>query len=102
MTQIQLTPINANRGSDVNFSFNWKDEDGVNQSLVGWTISTMDVSTEISSLLTATITTAATGLVSVRIEWNNALLAGVPYVFRLVVISGAEDVSTNLFQVLYQ
>ena len=94
--------ILANRGSDVIFSFNWKDSAGANVDLTGWSITTMDVSAAISTLLTVTITTPATGLISGRIEWDDSLKADMVYLFRIKLTLGAEDRSTNLIEVVYQ
>ncbi len=99
---MRQSQILANRGSDVVFSFNWVDEDDVNVDLAGWSIDAMDVSAAIVSLLTVEITTPATGLISGRIEWSDALEAGVSYVFRIQLTFGSEDRSTSLIEVVYQ
>ena len=102
MTCSTLSPIVANRGSDIEFTFNWKNSDDTNADLSGWAIAAMDVSAGIVSLLTPTITTAATGLITVRIEWDDSLVVKKRYQFRLQITSGINSESTNLIRVVYQ
>jgi len=92
----------VNRGTDFVFSFVWRDTDGDPQSLAGWTLTAMDVSSAIASFLTITIIDAGAGTVRVRIEWDDTLQSGSPYYFRIQATAGAEDVSTNLQEVTYQ
>jgi hypothetical protein len=99
MTQTQIL---ANRGSDVEFTFNWKTTSNTNADLTGWSIAAMDVSTAISSYLTTTITTANVGLITTRLVWDDAFETGVSYTFRLQVTSGANSEATNLIEVVYQ
>jgi hypothetical protein len=99
---MRTSKLLANRGSDIDFSFTWVDADGDPVDLTGWSISTMDVSSAIASLLTSEITTPSVGLISGRIEWDDALQANVPYLFRIQLTSGIEDRATNLIEVVYQ
>jgi hypothetical protein len=97
------TPIPANRGSGVEFSFNWKNPDGTNANLTGWTVDFRDESAALTSLLAVEITTAATGLITCTIDWDEALAVGVEYVFRVwLTHATALPESTNLFVVSYE
>jgi hypothetical protein len=62
----------------------------------------MDVSTEIASFLTTTITTANVGLITTEIVWDDTFEVGTSYTFRLQVTSGANSEATNLIEVVYQ
>lgn len=88
-----------NRGSDLNFSFNWKDSAGANVNLTGYTISLRDVSASISPYLSVVITTPATGLITGRLEWNDTITSGRSHSFRIKITSGANDYTTNLIWV---
>lgn len=94
--------IVANRGSDIEFTFNWTTTAGENANLTGWAIGVMDVSAVIANFLTATITTAASGLITVRITWDDAFEVETEYYFRIQITSGADSESTNLIGVTYQ
>jgi len=85
-----------NRGSDLNFSFNWKDSAGANVNLTGYTVSLRDVSASILPYLTVELTTAASGLITGRLEWNDTLASGRNHYFRVKITSGANDYTTNL------
>jgi hypothetical protein len=101
-TAIDVERIPVNRGTDFVLAWNWKDINGDNANLTGYTIQTMDVTPAIADDLSVEITTPATGLITARIEWNNAFEAGVAYRFRVQVSSGGNDVGSNLLQVVYQ
>jgi hypothetical protein len=85
-----------NRGSDLVFQFNWKDSLGANANLTGYTLFLRDVSASIESYLTAEITTAASGLVSGRMEWNDSIEKGRLHHFRIGIRQGSNDYTTNL------
>jgi hypothetical protein len=62
----------------------------------------MDVTTGLEDYLTLEITDEANGVITGRIEWNDSLLAGTNYRFRVQVTLGTEDDATNLIEVTYQ
>jgi hypothetical protein len=101
-TAIDVERIPVNRGTDFVLSWNWKDINGDNANLTGYTIQTMDVTPAIADDLSAEITTPATGLITARIEWNDAFEAGVSYYFRVQISSGGNDTGSNLFRVVYR
>jgi hypothetical protein len=98
----QITRLQPNRGSDVNFSLVWKDSDNDPADLFGYTVQLLDVTPELADYLTVAITDEANGVITGRIEWDASLLAGVNYRFRVQVTLGTEDDATNLIEVTYQ
>jgi len=99
------TPQNTylvNKGTDLNFTFNWPDGAGGNADLTGYTVAAYDVDSAISSLLTVTLTTANVGLITVSLQWDETLSIGVEYKFRIKSTLSALDVSTNEFIVWYR
>lgn len=88
-----------NRGSDLVFQFNWKDSLGANVNLTGYTIFLRDVSESIEDYLTVEITTAASGLISGRVEWNDGISSGRIHHFRIGIRQGSNDFTTNLIWV---
>ena len=92
----------VNRGTDLNFSFNWPDGNGGNANLTGYTVSAMDVNPRLVPYLTVTLTDPPTGLISGRIEWNDSLPANGSVEFRIKITQGVNDTSTNLLKVVYQ
>jgi hypothetical protein len=97
-----ITRLQPNRGSDVDFSLVWKDSDNDPADLFGYTVQALDVTPELAAYLTVTITDAANGVITGRIEWDTSLLAGVNYQFRVQVTLGTDDDATNLIEVTYQ
>jgi hypothetical protein len=91
-----------NRGSDVPFRLVVPDSNNDPADLSGYTLQLMDVSPELAPYLTAAITDPPNGLVEGRIEWDDSLVAGVNYRFRIQVTLGTEDQSTPLIEVTYQ
>jgi hypothetical protein len=91
-----------NRGSDVPFRIVVPDANNDPAPLFGYTLQLLDVSPELAPYLTAAITDPANGLVEGRIEWDDSLVAGVNYRFRIQVTLGTEDQSTQLIEVTYQ
>lgn len=85
-----------NRGSDLVFQFNWKDGDGENVDLTGYTLFLRDVSASFIPYLTAGITTPEEGLISGRVEWDNSIEKGRVHHFRIGIRQGTNDYTTNL------
>lgn len=101
--QLRATTINANWGSGVSFTFNWKNPDGSNANLAGWTAGIIQASTALTTLVSATITTAATGLITCTIDWDTDLVANTEYTFKIQLTHATEQPeSTNTITVVYQ
>lgn len=86
----------VNKGTDLEISFNWKNEDGSNANLTGWTLFTRDVSDSIADLLSVEFSDITEGLILVKVEWANATREGRVHHFRVGIQNGAKDLTTNL------
>ncbi len=84
-----------NRGSDLEFTLNWPDGAGGNADLTGYTVDLFDVSANAVSFLTATLTTAATGLITVNFQWDDSIENGKTIYFRVRIVLGTLDQTTN-------
>jgi hypothetical protein len=94
--------IRANRGSDVDFQIAWKYDDGDAADLVGWDLALMDVSPELVSHLSATISDPANGIITGKIDWDDSLVTRKNYFFRIQLsFDGDDESSTQLIQVRY-
>lgn len=104
MSATQTVRINANRGSDIDFWFIWRDTSGDPVDLFDYTVSKMETTAAINSYVTLTISDPANGRIDGRIEWNDLLQSGVSYYIRIQVTDGddTEDQATNLIEVTYQ
>lgn len=92
----------VNRGTDLNFSFNWPDGAGGNADLTGFTVAAFDVNPRLAPYLTITLTDPLEGLITGRVEWNDSLPANGSADFRIRITQGSNDTSTNLLKVVYQ
>jgi hypothetical protein len=91
----------VNKGSDLEFSFNWPDGSGGNANLTGYTAVAFDVNALISANTTVTLTTPSTGLITVRIEWSDLIKTQSPLGFRVQISLGTVQKSTNELFVVY-
>ena len=91
----------VNRGTDLAFSFNWPNGAGGNANLTGFTVAGFEVTPAAAAYLTLTLTNPATGLITGRLEWNDALPGGRVVNFRVRISQGANDTATNPIWVEY-
>lgn len=101
-----------NRGSDLSFAFNWPDGAGGNADLTGYTVDivfpqatvtsalsttqTIDVTSPAPSTaleVSAALTTPSSGLITVTMQWNDALPLGNISSFRVRIT--APDTTTT-------
>jgi len=87
--------FNINKGSDLTFSFNWPDGAGGNADLTGYTVSIYDETANLIGNITAVLTTPNVGLITVTLEWVDAITVGVLESFSVKILLGSLDVTTN-------
>lgn len=92
----------VNRGSDLEFTFNWPDGAGGNADLTGYTVTSFEPDAALADQTTVTLTDPATGEITVRIEWLDEQKTGVNMPLRLQISSGEEQQSTNMMNVVYK
>ena len=92
----------VNRGSDFTFSINWPDGAGGNADLTGYTVGLIDVAAALAPYITATLTDAATGQITTRVEWSDTFRTGQTMRFRLQVAQDGNENSTNLLGVVFK
>jgi len=93
----------VNKGSDFSASFNWPNGSGGNADLTGYTVAIYDASTALTGFITATLTTANVGLITVAITWSETFTTGRDMSFRVKITSpGGVDTTTNELFVLIQ
>ena len=86
--------VELNRGSDWVFGSTLTDEFGVPINLTGYTISAFEPSPELAPHLTLSITNAAAGVWSGRVEWNAAFPNGKRMQFRIMFTLGINNETT--------
>ena len=91
----------VNKGSDLEFSFNWPDGSGGNANLTGYTAEAFGVNSLLFANTTVTLTTPATGLITVHIEWSDLINTQSPLGFRVKISLGTVDKTTNELFVVY-
>jgi hypothetical protein len=91
-----------NKGTDLDFSFNWPDGEEGNADLTGYTVTASDVDPRLLPYLTLTLTDPSTGLITGRVEWSDELPMNGAAQFRVKISQGANDTTTNLLRVMYQ
>lgn len=92
----------VNRGSDLEFKLNWPNGIGGNLDLTDYTVDGYEVDPALVPVLTLTITDAATGLITGRVEWDENLPEYQEMGFRIRIRKGTLDTTTNLLKVAYQ
>jgi len=94
--------IQLNRGSDLDCVFVWPDGDGL-LDLSAYTVSVIDVTAGIVGAVTAAITDAAAGEITVSIEGGSPLLPLGLHGFRVKITdAGGDDLSTPMIGVNVQ
>ena len=93
--------FNVNTGSDLSFQITWPDGAGAAADLTGYTLNIIDAHSALTGLVTATSADLATGIVSVRVEWDDASPVKTLLHFRVQVSLGTEQQSTNRLKVYY-
>lgn len=85
-----------NRGSDLTFTMNWKQPGGTAPyDLTGATVAAFEPHPSIAGHITLTVTDAAQGAVSGRVEWQDDMPTGRVMHFRVRVSIGSDDTSTG-------
>lgn len=84
-----------NKGSFLNFSFNWPNGSGGNANLSGYSVTSFDVHEDLVGLLSLSLTTPATGLITGLITWNSKFLLGKNLYFRIKIISPSNVPTTT-------
>lgn len=92
-----------NRGSDFRVVLTWPSAAGGAANLTGCTVSLFEPQAVLVGLLTAQITNAAAGEITLAMEWSAALLSVHRAAFRVrVSYAGGLDQTTNELVVQFQ
>jgi len=97
-----MNSLILNRGSTVDFSLVWPDGAGGTANLTGFTVDAFEPHANLAAHLTLTLVDAATGLISGRIVWDDAMPDGSFMTFRIRVSGGGGVTTTNRLQVTVQ
>lgn len=88
--------IKLNKGSDFSSVIIWRDASGDAVDLTGYTVSIYDADDYIADNMTANITDAANGEITLGLQWSeNMKTSKNTHYFRIRLTQGAYDVSTN-------
>lgn len=90
-----------NKGSDLEMRMIWTDDAGP-VNLTGYAVAIYDAHPKIAPHVTAEITDAAGGVVSVRMDWDESMPVGGIMHFRVKLRSGTNDVTTPMQRVRIQ
>jgi hypothetical protein len=91
-----------NLGSDLTQKWHWDNGEGGNADLTGYSIEVFKPDAAIEPYITATITDAATGEITLRVEYADTFRVGQKMKFRLRISMGSEQQSTNELGVIYK
>lgn len=94
-----MATFTANRGSDITGTIVWPDVSGP-FNLTGWTISGFEVSSLLEPLLTLTVTNAAAGEITYRIEWAS-FVPGTVFTFQVMRTQGINQATLPAMTVTY-
>ena len=87
--------IKLNYGSDFLASFPWLDGNGNAVDLTGYSISVYDADDYTQANMTATISDASNGVITLSMEWNDNMPQNKEARFRVRITLNDYDVSTN-------
>lgn len=87
--------IKLNYGSDFNVSFVWRDEIGNAVNLTGYSVAIYDADDYTQANMVSTISDAPNGVVTLSMEWMDAMPTDKEARFRVRITNGNDDVSTN-------
>lgn len=97
-----MTDFTINRGSDLRATMNFSDATGAPVDLTGYTVAIYEPHPAIADHLTAQITDAVAGEVTLAMQWADTMLSGRVMNFRVRVTAGEDDVSTQRFWVVVE
>ena len=88
--------IKLNKGSDFSSVIIWRDANGDAVDLTGYSVAIYDADDYIADNMTATITNAANGEITLGLQWSESMSTREnQHYFRIRLTQGAYDVSTN-------
>lgn len=95
-----MAELEINRGSDLAFTMEWNQPGGTTPyDLTGATVAAFEPHPRIDGHITLTVTDAAQGAVSGRVEWQDDMPTGRIMHFRVRASIGGNDTSTDKFWV---
>ncbi len=97
-----MTDFTINRGSDLRARMTFADAAGAPVDLTGYTVAIYEPHPAIADHLSAQITDAAAGEVTLTMQWADAMPTGRIMHFRVRVTAGGDDVSTQRFWVVVE
>lgn len=92
----------VNKGSDLEFQFNWPNGSGGNFNLTGYTVDGYGVDPELVSRITITSPTPTDGLIRCVIQWDENIPLHRPLGFRIRITQGTRNITTNEMKVIYK
>ena len=97
-----MSGFTINKGSDLSFEFNWPDGAGSNLDLTGYAVDIYNVTAKFESYFTTTILDAATGLIGVNMQWDEAMEQQRRISFRIRIRRDGFDQTTNRLRISVQ
>jgi hypothetical protein len=98
--------FDVNPGSDLEFTFNWPtfapDGSIVNADLTGWSAVAYRVNPIIAAHLTVTLADASSGLIRVRLEWNETFPGQQFLEFQVQIFLGESHQTVGEIRVVYK
>ena len=102
MSLSEKNTFEVNRGSDLDFSFNWPNGLGGNLNLTGYTVDAYEAHPALQGLLSLRLTTPEQGLITGLIDWNENLPSEQQMSFRIRITNAGRSLTTNLLKVVYK
>ena len=92
----------VNRGSDLEFRFNWPDGTGGNLNLTDYVIDGYEVDPDLKPHLTLEIESATGGLIRGLVNWDESMPSYREMGFRIRITKGELNTTTNILKVSYR
>lgn len=102
MSLTDKSTFEVNKGSDLEFQFNWPNGTGGNFNLTGYVVDGYGVDPVLVPLLAITVPTPADGLIRCVIQWDEAIPLYRPLGFRIRISEGNRNITTNELKVVYK
>jgi hypothetical protein len=96
-----MAEIELYRGTDFKKEFHYVGENDAPIDMTGYTFSAFEASRDFKDKIIITETDLAGGVISIRIDWDDALSSAITHKFRILATLGEDDTGSEPVEVRY-